>query len=438
MSANFFRGLKFAIPMGLILWALLLWAALAVAGCGSPVLITATDPNPTPASAPPAPPPAPPATAPSPIVDTGQIQAQLDLGGLVQLEGRTYLLTHALRPTRSGSTLNGSAGTVLEFVSPPAGTPRRWCDNDRVIGISCHPYQTSQLPIAAGIELGATEFVAANESDAASLRAGDWLIVTVNDPGIADAGTHRGYPTYVDWAQVDYVEGATVHTVHPFRMAFPGTLPFIANDSGLGFVRVTDDIHDITISNLTIKVDPGTHVAGIYVFASRAVTLDHVTVIDMNSDPVYTEESKGLRLLSCNLQGGGALNEFAESVDLEVSGTTFASGSVAVGLDLGTGFVTFTGNTISSANHVALYALYHVHDATISENTIGGIEGDDNVGVMLYGSPDVAVTDNTITGPGSVGVQASADTHSQLPELSAGDTVTGNIISGFTTPTALH
>ena len=119
MSHEFFRGLKFAIPMGLILWALLLWAALAVAGCGSPVLITATDPNPAPASAPPAPPPAPPATAPSPIRLTGQIQAQSDLGGRAACRGAT-LLTHALRPTRSGSTLNGSAGTGTFLVRVPA------------------------------------------------------------------------------------------------------------------------------------------------------------------------------------------------------------------------------------------------------------------------------------------------------------------------------
>lgn len=30
MSANFFRGLKFAIPLSLILWALLIWLATAI------------------------------------------------------------------------------------------------------------------------------------------------------------------------------------------------------------------------------------------------------------------------------------------------------------------------------------------------------------------------------------------------------------------------
>lgn len=30
MSDNFWRGLKFALPISLILWALLVWGALAV------------------------------------------------------------------------------------------------------------------------------------------------------------------------------------------------------------------------------------------------------------------------------------------------------------------------------------------------------------------------------------------------------------------------
>jgi hypothetical protein len=31
MSDNFYRGLRFAIPIGLILWALLIWLALTLA-----------------------------------------------------------------------------------------------------------------------------------------------------------------------------------------------------------------------------------------------------------------------------------------------------------------------------------------------------------------------------------------------------------------------
>jgi hypothetical protein len=291
-------------------------AALSLNACGMDVVNTQQSP-----SAPIAPvvstpvqttPTAPPTPTTPPVItdDTDSLQALMDAGGLIQLQGRTYHTTRALIAKTSGTTLRGMAGTVIEFQSPAVGTLRKPGTNDRVIGTNSLA-ETTQLPIAHGIAVGDTSFTALYQSDVANLNPNDWVVITVNDPGIADENTHLGYPTYVDWEQVAYVDGATVHVITPFRMAFTNSLAFQTNSSGLGFVRV-NLLENLTIQDLTITVDPGAPVVGVYVLGSLNTTLSHVTINDAGSDQVYTEESKGLTLDGCSLNGGTVLNEISE------------------------------------------------------------------------------------------------------------------------------
>jgi hypothetical protein len=372
-----------------------------------------------------------------PTDDTADLQAALDKGGTIQLEGRVYHTTQALKATVSKTRLVGTTGTVLDF--SPQGTERQWCLNDRAIAIQCQAVYTGQLPIAHDIALGATSFTALNLADVANLNPGDWVIITLSDTGVPDAGTHLGYPTSVDWVQVESVVGTTVNTVKPFRLAFTNSLPFSVNNSGLGFMKAMP-LADVSIEHLAITVEASAIPAvGVYVWGSRNTTLDDVTITS-DWDQVYTELSQGLSILNSHIIGTTVLNELAESVDITISGCTFNNpASVPIALDLGTGFFTVDGNTIEASGHVAIYAFYHVHDGAITNNTIKPITDLKNagtVGIMLYGSPDITITGNTITGGAHavVGIQVSNNPNSVLPELDTGDVVSGNTITGFETP----
>ena len=242
---------------------------------------------------------------PPPVVqtdDTATLQALLDKGDLEQLEGRTYHTTHALIATRSGATLRGQAGTVIEFQSPPVGTLRDPGVNDRVFGIGGSVSTTTQLPIAKAISVGDTSFEAFYAADVANIVPGDWVIITVNDPGIADENTHLGYPTYVDWEQVTAVDGTTVHVATPFRMAFTNTLAFVTNSSGLGFVRV-NLTQNVTLEDLTIQVDPGAPVVGVYVLGTLNTTLSEVEQPKAPVGPTLQDiKDKVNELLQANLR----------------------------------------------------------------------------------------------------------------------------------------
>jgi hypothetical protein len=436
--------------------------ALVLAGCGSSTAPIATAPVVTTQTPPPvvATPPvvtAPPPTAdiqPSGADDSVAIQALLNAGGRVVLGAGTFHLTHTLTIGVNGTTLEGAgqSATTLEFTPPPAGSPRGVCTTDRVITPRCGLSTTLQLQIADGIAVGDTSFTATNASDVADLSPGDWVIITINDLGIADGNTHLGYPTYVDWEQVASVHGTTVNVVTPFRMAFPNTLPFVQNSSGLGFVRALPTGENVTIQDLTILVDatvngnPTAGAAGIYMLGTLNTTVSHVTINnpDAPGDTLYTEETKGTTITDCNLIGSKYLNEFAESVDLTITGSTFSNQGLAVGLDLGTGFFTFSGNTITHSVNVALYAIYHVHDGIIEGNTIDAVtflSGYTTIGVELYGSPDVTVSNNSITGnnsAGSIGIEAEGDGNAHLPEPSTGDTATDNTITEFASATSIN
>jgi hypothetical protein len=447
--SRYWKNERVALNMRAMRYIAAIIAALSLNACGGDSAPVASAPlNPISVQVPNSPPtptqPTPPVvTEPAPpppmVDDTAALQALVSAGGLIQLEGRTYHINQSLIPTVHGTTIRGQSGTVIEFKSPAVGTPRNPGVTDRVIGTNSMTH-TSQLPIAQSIAVGDTSFTAVNESDVANLMPGDWVVITVNDPGVADANTHLGYPTYVDWAQVSYVDGTVVHVSAPFRMAFSNSLPFYTNDSGLGFVRV-ELMQNLTIENLTITVDAGSPVVGVYVLGSLGTTLRNVTINDDGSDMIYSEEAKGLSIIDCTLNGGSVLNEFSETVDLTITGTKFAMDTVAIALDLGTGFFEVSGNTIAKSGHVALYAFYNVHDGAVSDNIIEPITDLKNIGtigIWLHGSPNISMTGNTLTGPGTTAIEAESDPSAALSEPSTGDVASGNNISGYTNTVSIH
>jgi hypothetical protein len=182
---------------------------VVLSGCGGASAPTPPAESPPPVTKNPVPPPAPVQD------DTAALQALLGKGGLIRLEARAYHLTKTLIIAVSGTTLQGAGpATVLEFTPPPAGTAQH-CITDRVISTRCAISITVPLQIAAPIEVGNTSFEAVNAADVANLSPGDWVLISESDPGIADAVTHTGYPTSIDWVQVASVEGTTVSTVQP-------------------------------------------------------------------------------------------------------------------------------------------------------------------------------------------------------------------------------
>lgn len=291
--------------------------------------------------------------------ETAAIQALLDKGGIVQLDARTYHTTKTLVESVSHTTLRGKgAATVIEFTPPPIGSPRGVCTTDRVITPRCGLAYSAPLPIAASIAVGDTSFEALNAADVAGLAPGDWVILTLSDPGIADATSHTGYPTSVDWMQVASVVGTRVNVQTPFRMAFTNSIPFVSNSTGLGFVHAILT-EGVAIEDLTIKVDANTAGAvGIYVLGTIGTTISNVTINDETSDPLYIEQAKGLTVTGCNITGGKTLNEFAESIEVVIENSTFSSQGVALALDLGTGYFRVEGNRITQkCAHRALRAL---------------------------------------------------------------------------------
>lgn len=420
--------------------------ALFLSGCGSNVSVTANAPPPI-ADTPPMPVTVPPNDPPPPPVvpvvdDTAEIQARLDLGGVVQLDARTYHLTRTLMVWQSGTTLQGKGdATVIEF-SPTE--PRKHCTTDRVITTRCALSSTAPLGVAGPIRVGDTSFTVINADDAANLGAGDWVLIGSWDPGILDGVTHTAYVTTVDWVQVASVSGATVTVTEPFRQEFVNLFPYKSTAGntaiGLTFQKILVT-RDITVQSLKIVVADGIGAAGVCVLSTLNANVNHVTVITKASQPLYSEYSKGATFDSNTVTGGNTLSEFATSVDLTISNNSFsAAAAPGIGLDLGTGYFTVTGNTLHASANAGIYALYHVHDGVISGNvldkviTVGGAAR--SIGILLEGSPDIKVTGNTLlggVGATSVGILFAPFSRAQLPETAAGDVQSGNTISGFNT-----
>jgi len=372
-----------------------------------------------------------PAAIAQPQDDTAALQTLLDQGGVVRLEARTYHLSKTLILSRSGTVLEGAGNaTVLEYTSPPA-TPQQ-CVNDRVMTMPCALFHALPRQIGAPIAVGDTSFQATQASDVADLSPGTWLIVNDYDEDIGDR-------VAVDWAQVVSVVGLTVNVASPFRMAFTTARAWIPRKSGLGFEPVAA-ISGVQLRNFSVVVDhvPSANFAGVCVFGALNTTIDHVSVTNFNGQPFYSYLSKGLTITNSSAQGGVVLSELAATVDLTVSGNSWAANSPGFGLDLGAAFFSVSENTVTQSANAGVYLLYGVHDGSFTGNHIGYVAATTNanaVGLLVLGSWNITVTGNDFTGgagASSVGVKVEPY-RKALPLPDTNVTVSNNTFGNWAT-----
>jgi hypothetical protein len=373
-------------------------------------------------------------TTGSPVVqdDTAAVQAAVDKGGVVSFSARTYHLTRTITLRHSGTVVIGAGpSTVFEY---QPSQQLQHCENDRVFTTPCTFDDPPPRPVAASIGAGDTSFLASSAGDVADLQPGDWLLINQYDSVIGDR-------VAVDWVQVESVSGLQVKVAQPFRMPFSAALPFVPQKSGLGFEPVPL-VENVELRNFKVLVDnvPSPNTGGISIFGALNTTVDGVTVENYNGQPLYCYLSKGVTITNSRGIGGAVLSEFASSVDVTISGNHFSStGGPGLGLDLGVGFFTVSGNSVDESANAGMYLLYAVHDGSVTNNQVAQVgstvQGGSAVGLLIWGSQNVAVSNNYLTGgagPDSIGVSIRPYV-GEVPEPDTGIALSGNVIGSFVT-----
>jgi hypothetical protein len=343
--------------------------------------------------------------------DTQEVQRAVDAGGVVTLQRRNYLLTRTIVISRSNTIIQGAGPqTVLEF---RPSLPQIHCVNDRAFTTPCDVVSTPRRQIAAPIAIGDQFLIAVG--DASDLRPGDWLIITEMDRKIGDV-------VVVDWAQVQAASGSTIQVQLPFRTPFATARTWDPDHSGLGFRKLPQLTEGTQFRNLDIVVpDSGQNAPGISVFAALHTSIENVNVHDFNGQALYCYLSKGLVIKNSSGNSGAGINEFAATVDLELTGDTFSSDLHAgVGLDLGTGFFRVSENSIPVSYNVGMYLLYGVHDGTMTNNGISFVKSSTNaIGILARGTQNAGITNNFLVG----GEGAASQGISIGPEFTADVTI---------------
>lgn len=370
----------------------------------------------------------------TPVTSTPQddntiVQALVDQGGHVTLEGRTYHLTQTITVTKSGTVIEGGPQTILEFT---ATANKIHCVNDRVITTPCTADDAPPRRIAQPIAIGDMSFVATD--DASDLVPGTWVLVNDYDDVYGDRAA-------VDWMQVASVDGNVIYVTQPFRMAFTNARTWIPGKSGLGFEPVLPLVQNLEFRNFAISVpdtgDPEASAGGLSLFMAMHVTVDHVQVNDYNAQALYTYLSKDVTFTNCEGTVHNTLNEFASSVDVTIENSTFSAASgVGIGLDLGLGFFKVSNNTITQSKNAGAYLLYSVHDGTFDHNHIETVDSSADIsaiGIMAWGVQNVTIADNTLdggTGPQSAGISVRS-LMSEIEVPVVGVTVDGNVFGDW-------
>jgi parallel beta helix pectate lyase-like protein/pectate lyase-like protein len=375
---------------------------------------------------------APAAKTPTVKDDTAAVQAAIDQGGVVHFSAGTYHLTRTITIRHSGTVIVGAGpSTVFEY---QPSQQLQHCENDRVFTTPCMLYAQMPRAIAASISAGDTSFLATTADDVADLQPGDWLLINEYDSVLRDR-------VAVDWVQVETVSGLQVRVAQPFRMPFSAALPFVAKKSGLGFEPIPV-IENVELRNFKVLVDnvPSPNTGGIAIFGALNSTVDGVTVENYNGQPLYCYLSKGVTITNSAGVGGAVLSEFASSVDVTISGNHFSStAGPGMGLDLGLGFFTVSGNSVGQSANAGIYLLYGVHDGSVRNNQVAQVgttvQGGSATGLMIWGSRNVAVSDNYLAGgmgPASIGVSIRSYTGEAF-EPDTGVVLSGNAIGDFVT-----
>lgn len=362
--------------------------------------------------------------------DTAAVQAAVDQGGVVSFSAGTYHLTRTITIRHSGTVIVGAGPSTIFEYQP--SQQLQHCENDRVFTTPCMLYAQMPRAIAASISAGDTSFLARSAADVADLQPGDWLLINEYDSVVGDR-------VAVDWMQVESVSGLQVRVAQPFRMPFSAALPFVAKKSGLGFEPIPV-IENIELRNFKVLVDnvPSPNTGGIAIFGALNSTVDGVTVENHNGQPLYCYLSKGVTITNSVGIGGAVLSEFASSVDVIISSNHFSStAGPGMGLDLGLGFFTVSGNSVDQSANAGIYLLYAVHDGRITNNHVAQVgttvQGGSAVGLIIWGSRNVAVSDNYLaggTGPESIGVSIRSYTGEAF-EPDTGVILGGNVIGNF-------
>jgi hypothetical protein len=364
--------------------------------------------------------------------DTTEVQAAVDQGGVVRFSAGTYHLKRTITIRHSGTVIVGAGpSTVFEY---QPSQQLQHCENDRVFTTPCMLYAQMPRAIAASISAGDTSFLATAAGDVADLQPGDWLLINEYDSAVRDR-------VAVDWVQVESVSGLQVRVAQPFRMPFSAALPFVAKKSGLGFEPIPV-IENIELRNFKVLVDnvPSANMGGIAIFGALNSTVDGVTVENHNGQPLYCYLSKGVTITNSVGIGGAVLSEFASSVDVTISGNHFSStAGPGMGLDLGLGFFTVSGNSVDQSANAGIYLLYAVHDGSVTNNHVAQVGntvlGGSAVGLMIWGSQNVTVSGNSLAGgagPNSIGISVRNYTGEAF-EPDTGVVLSGNAIGNFVT-----
>jgi hypothetical protein len=370
---------------------ILLACAVTLTGCGGG---STSAPTPAPTSA----------AAAISTDDTAAVQAAVDAGGVVNFPAGTYNLSRTITVSKSGTVIQGT-GAVFNF--KPATTPSG-CPNDAAFTSPCIDSIPRQQ-ITQSIAIGDSSFTAAG--DVSALVPGAWLVISERDNKYGDIVAY-------DWAQVESVSGQVVTVAAAFRTAFSGSQPFDPNVSGLGFIALPALVENVEFRGIMINAG---NAVGIQVDGALNTTIDSVTV-NANWQPLYSFLSKGLTVRNSTATGG-RLSEFAATVDLQLTDSTFSGNQgAALGLDLGSGFFTINGIAVTASDDIGMYLFVGVHDGTVENNQVAYVNastpGYDAVGLLGMGAYNCTVINNYFAGGAgaqSTGVVMGADDSEAVP-----------------------
>jgi Right handed beta helix region len=365
------------------------------------------------------------------IDNTEMVQHAVSVGGTVTFPAGTYVITKTITVNKSHTIIAGD-GPETVFVFRPR-LPHVQCANDRAFTTPCDVVFSSRRQITDPISIGDTQFSAA--SDVSDLNPGDWLIVEEKDHQAGETGEVIA----IDWAQVKFASGTSVSVQLPFRSAFSNVREWDPDHSGLGFYKIPNLIEGVEFRNLRIIVpDAGQGTPGISVFAAKNVVVDNVSVDDSNGQPLYSYLSKDLVIRNSSAECVHVLNEFAATVDLVLTASSFSCSQTAgVGLDFGTGFFQVFKNDISHSANDGIYLLNGVHDGALTSNSISfvrfdepGISNGNAVGILARGISRVDITQNYLAGGAginSIGISVGTAYHLDFPISCVANVIEPNV-----------
>jgi hypothetical protein len=379
--------------------------------------------------------------------DTASIEAAVHAacdgtGRSLYFPAGTYLIVRTLRLIGAAcshvSVVGDGPASVLRF-APKA--PFEVTRNDRVFYIESQV--TTAAPLASPVRLGDRQLVLARPTQ---LREGEWLVVFERDAAVSDI-------VIVDWCQVAEANGVRVQLHHPARTAFPKAREWIADASGLGYIRLHSLLENVVIRDLRIVVAPSRQpVVGINIGMALRTSLQNVHIENPsgNALAIYRAKDVGIQNVVVSNSARQA-NEIAATVDFRVTNSSFGfqhtsskiiADTAALTIDYGSAFFTVTANTFSSAGNIAVMLLHGVHDGAFVANAIGWTR-DAGIGrgqgLTSKGSQRVIVHANTFAGGDSqqqntcVNFERSGEL--RVPIESRSNVITENVCMTFANET---